>query len=166
MSEQPDAAGTQADKRAQQELAERLRTSREYAGLSQQTVAHNTGIPRSAISEIERGNRRVDSIELKKLAIVYGQTLEYLLGEDAASRADDPSLKLLTRAHAGLTSGDREKLLSFAQFLQFSQDPLEGADEAGPNLRRSASEHAGASVSDGADSTDDRPPTAGGEQRR
>jgi len=121
------------DVQAQQQLAERLRISREYAGLSQQTVAKNTGIPRSAISEIERGNRRVDSIELKKLAIVYGQSLEYLLGEDDTPRESDPSFKLLSRAHAGLTNGDREKLLTFAQFLRFSQDTPEGpaADQGG-----------------------------------
>ncbi|MBN6040068.1 helix-turn-helix domain-containing protein [Amycolatopsis sp. 195334CR] len=118
MTEHPD---NDADKKAQRELAERLRISREYAGLSQRTVAANTGIPRSAISDIERGARRVDSLELKKLAVVYNQSVEYLLGQDAEARADDPSLTLLTRAHAGLTTGDQEKVLAFAQFLRFGQ---------------------------------------------
>ena len=39
-------------------LANRLREEREFANLSQQFVAQQTGIPRSAISDIERGSRR------------------------------------------------------------------------------------------------------------
>ncbi|MGC7102751.1 helix-turn-helix domain-containing protein [Amycolatopsis lurida] len=119
--DQRDSASrdTAPEEREQQLLAERLRRSREYVGLSQQAVADNTGIPRSAISDIERGVRRVDSIELKRFALVYGQTLEYLLGEDEPPQQSDPTLKMLTRAHAGLTEQDREQLLSYARFLRF-----------------------------------------------
>ena len=60
-------------------LAQRLRDTREYLDLSQQFVSDQTGIPRSAISDIERGERRVDSLELKRLAA--GEH-----GEDLADR--------------------------------------------------------------------------------
>ncbi len=114
----PAAAGetdASKDSSTQHALAERLRLSREVVGLSQQHVAAHTGIPRSAISDIERGVRRVDSLELKKLAVVYGQSIDYLLGDSGDS--EDASLRLLTRAHAGMTDHDRESLVRFAQFL-------------------------------------------------
>jgi transcriptional regulator with XRE-family HTH domain len=106
----------QADGLDQKRLAERLRTSRELVGLSQQAVTDLTGIPRSAVSDIERGERRVDSLELKRLALIYGVSIDYLLGDDP----DRESFRPLARAHAGLTDTDREKLLAFAQFLQHS----------------------------------------------
>jgi transcriptional regulator with XRE-family HTH domain len=46
--------------------------------------AEQTGIPRSAISDIERGERRVESLELKRLAELYGVTVSYLLDDEAA----------------------------------------------------------------------------------
>ena len=53
------------------QLGKRFREVREYLGFSQQMVSDRTGIARSAISDIERGTRKVDSLELKKLARLY-----------------------------------------------------------------------------------------------
>jgi len=110
---------------AQQALGHRLRTCRELAGLSQQAVAASAGIPRTAISDIERGYRKVDVMELKRFALVYNQTVAFLAGED--DEDDGPisgerSLRQLTRAHAGLTDNDRQALVAFAQFLQHGGD--------------------------------------------
>jgi len=55
-------------------LGEAATGSAEYLGLSQEYVAQQTGIPRPAISEIEAGRRKVDSLELKRLSKLYGQT--------------------------------------------------------------------------------------------
>ena len=65
-----------------QQLAKRLREVREYLNLSQQFVADKTGIPRSAVSDIERGARKVDSLELRKLARLYMYPVGYFLGEE------------------------------------------------------------------------------------
>ena len=62
-------------------LGRRLRELRECLGLPQQYVTAATGIPRSAVSEIERGNRKVDSLELRKLAKVYKTSVTRLLRE-------------------------------------------------------------------------------------
>lgn len=123
------ASAGEADLQAQAALAERLRLSRAKLRLSQQTVADNTGIPRSAISDIERGERRVDSLELKKFAVVYGQSVEYLLN---GTQPDDAgSFQILARAHAGMTGADRDKLLAFAQFLRHSAALDEDQDQEG-----------------------------------
>jgi len=46
------------DGAAARRLGERLKKLREYLGMSQQHVAERTGIPRSAVSDIERGLRQ------------------------------------------------------------------------------------------------------------
>ena len=69
MSEHEDVSALAPDDAT--ELARRLREAREFTNLSQQFVSEQTGIPRSAISDIERGSRRVESLELKRLAELY-----------------------------------------------------------------------------------------------
>jgi transcriptional regulator with XRE-family HTH domain len=70
-------------------LGDRLRQARAAAGFSQQYVADLTGLPRSGLSDIERGERRVDALELAVLATVYGQPVDHLLG-DAPAAATGP----------------------------------------------------------------------------
>lgn len=100
-------------------LSARLRDTREYLGLSQQFVAEQTGIPRSAISDIERGVRKVDSLELKRLSKLYRYPVGYFLGEETdAEEADPEMLQALARAAGELTDADREQVLKFANFLR------------------------------------------------
>lgn len=73
-------------------LGERLGAARRRAGLSQEYVAAQTGIPRSGISDIERGLRAVDSLELKSLAEVYAENVAHFLGDDPPS--PDPLARL------------------------------------------------------------------------
>jgi transcriptional regulator with XRE-family HTH domain len=98
-------------------LAERLRGTREYLGLSQQFVAQQTGISRTAISDIERGVRRVESLELKRLSKLYRFPVDYFLGGEMAEMADAGTLNALTRVTGDLTEEDRDQVLKFATFL-------------------------------------------------
>ena len=100
------------------QLAKRLREVREYLNLSQQFVADKTGIPRSAVSDIERGARKVDSLELRKLARLYMYPVGFFLGDEEAG--DD--VRALARAVTDLTEGDRAEVVRFAQFLRYSAD--------------------------------------------
>ena len=54
-----------------EELGRRLRVAREARGLSQQAVADAFGLPRTAITQMEAGNRSVSTLELIKLAELY-----------------------------------------------------------------------------------------------
>lgn len=106
-----------------QQLSRRLREAREFMNLSQQFVSEQTGIPRSAISDIERGSRRVESLELKRLAELYRMPVGYLLGDaprevELAGGAADPTVEALTRAAAEMGEKEREEVLRFALFLQ------------------------------------------------
>ena len=101
------------------DVGRRLKQVREYLSLSQQVVAQTTGVPRSAISDIERGQRKVDSLELRKFARLYSYPVGYFLGEDGPA---DESLLALARAVVGLTEQDKDEVIRFAQFLRFSAD--------------------------------------------
>ena len=106
-------------------LAKRLREAREYLGLSQEYVAQQTGISRPAISEIEGGRRKVDSLELKRFSKLYGRPIEYLLGGSGEEESElaigagvDPiegKLRAMTR---GLKAEDREEILRFVEYLK------------------------------------------------
>jgi len=118
-------------------LADRLRSTRDYLGMSQQYVSDSTGIPRSAISDIERALRRVDSLELKKLARLYTLPVTYFLSDQ--DNADPAALAAagIPRALVELTDGDLQEVLNFAEFLKFrraqERDPdAEGRERPDP----------------------------------
>lgn len=98
-------------------LGERLREAREYLGFSQDQVATFLGVSRSALSLMESGQRKVDALELKKLAGLYKRSGGYFTGEeeDASVGAD---VKHLARKVSDLSSEDREELARFADFLR------------------------------------------------
>lgn len=107
-------------------LANRLREAREFANLSQGFVAEQTGLSRSAISEIERGQRKVESLELKRLAAVYRMPIEYFLessDDETAGAAPDTTVQALARATQGMTAENRREVLRFALFLQNFERP-------------------------------------------
>jgi transcriptional regulator with XRE-family HTH domain len=107
--------------REKEGLVKRLREAREYLGLSQEYVAQQTGVPRPAISEIEAGRRKVDSLELKRFSKLYGRPIGFLLGEEEESAvgatADPVELKLRPMMR-NLKQEDREEILRFVEFLR------------------------------------------------
>ena len=62
---------------AYQNFIKRLRQARIGAGLTQAVVARALKRPQSFVSKIESGERRVDFIELKRLAKIYSKPLSY-----------------------------------------------------------------------------------------
>lgn len=124
-------------------LSERLKKTREYLNFSQQWVSERTGIPRPAISEIERGARRVDSLELKKLARLYRYPVSYFLDEDLDAIPAEHAVAGLPRQLTNLKPQDLTQVMKFAQFLEmaYQADAEESGDEerAIPDRRGAAS---------------------------
>ncbi|MCP3981508.1 MAG: helix-turn-helix transcriptional regulator [bacterium] len=61
---------------------ERLRKARREAKLTQVEVAEELEQPQSFVSKCESGERRVDAVELKAFAVLYGRPVTYFLPED------------------------------------------------------------------------------------
>src|SRR4051812_38757556 len=96
---------TRAEKERQQ-LGTRLKEAREYLELSQDEVAKALDLPRPAISMIENGQRKVDAIELKKLAEIYQRSIGYFTGEEKGASPLPKAVEHLARAAAKLTDQD------------------------------------------------------------
>jgi transcriptional regulator with XRE-family HTH domain len=101
-------------------LGERLREAREYVGLKQDAVAKKLGIPRTALSNIEAGSRKVDAIELTQLAKLYQRPVAWFTGEDPHDARDKMPAEVahVARAAASLSQQDRQELARFADFLK------------------------------------------------
>ena len=102
-----------------QVLGERLKEAREYVGLKQDDVAKVLGIPRSALSHIEAGTRKVEAIELARLAKMYQRPAAWFTGDDPdATSAVAKEVAHVARAAATLSQQDRQELARFADFLK------------------------------------------------
>jgi transcriptional regulator with XRE-family HTH domain len=119
--------GASSESVDRKELGARLRKAREYVGLSQDEVAKYLSIPRTALSHIETGQRRIDALELKKLAQLYKRPIGYFTGEERVDEELPAYVARLTRAASGLSEQDRAELSRFAEFLrakaQMESDP-------------------------------------------
>ena len=107
---------TQADKE-RSNLAAKLKAAREYLGLSQEEVAEMLKLPRSAISLIEKGDRKVDALELKHFAHIYQRTVHYFTGTPEIADLQE-EIAHLARTASTLKAKDLEELRLFAEFLQ------------------------------------------------
>ncbi|WP_037622787.1 helix-turn-helix domain-containing protein [Streptomyces aureus] len=128
MNDNAPSPAEDADRRAR--LGQRLKGTREYLGLSQQQVAERTGIVRSAVSDIERGLRKVEVMELQKLARLYRLPASYFLDEEESADAGEHALAGLPRTGRPLSEGDRIEVAKFIQYLQARRQAEE--DESGP----------------------------------
>jgi transcriptional regulator with XRE-family HTH domain len=99
-------------------LGERLREAREYLGFSQDQVATFLSVSRSALSLMETGQRKVDALELKKLAGLYKRPVAFFTGEEAEDVSYGTDVKHLARQVSELSPDDREELGRFADFLR------------------------------------------------
>lgn len=61
------------------ELAQRLKSYRNFKHLTQKEVAKHLNVPHSAISDIENGKRDVTVGELKTFSAIYGRSVEEIM---------------------------------------------------------------------------------------
>jgi transcriptional regulator with XRE-family HTH domain len=62
-----------------QRMLERLRQARRDAGLTQAQVAERLGLRQTFVSKVELGERRIDPVELRRFAELYGRDMDYFL---------------------------------------------------------------------------------------
>lgn len=83
----------------QHELGIALKRAREQCGKNQQEAADALGVTRITIVHIEQGNRQISSIELKKLADLYGRKMDEFFAD---SENTDETLVHLYRIAPGI----------------------------------------------------------------
>ena len=108
----------EGDEQERRRLGDRLREARKYLGLKQEEVAAYLKIPRTALTDIENGQRRVEAIELTRLARLSRQSVAYFTGEDEASASLPADVAHLARRVAALSTEDRAELSRFAEYLR------------------------------------------------
>lgn len=82
------------------ELSRRLREARELSALSQTEVAEALRLTRTAVTQIEAGNRAVSTLELTRLADLYRRPVPWFLRNEEA--AEEELLVALHRLAPGL----------------------------------------------------------------
>lgn len=60
-------------------IGDKVRRARSRAGMTQEGLAHFTGIAQSHISEIEAGNRGMKAAQLQQIARVTRKPMEYFV---------------------------------------------------------------------------------------
>jgi len=84
-------------KRARRRLAQKLRMLRLIKDWSQEDLAGASGLHRTYISSIERGERNVGLDNLEKLADAFGLTVDELLVAPDAARFGERLLETLAK---------------------------------------------------------------------
>lgn len=102
----------------QQELGRRLRVAREACGLTQEAVASQLEVSRPTIVQIEAGNRSVSSLELDRLAYLFGRDMREFLSE-GFDRHD--TLAALFRAESDV-AGDPDVIEGLRQCLAIGRE--------------------------------------------
>lgn len=82
-----------------QELGSRLREAREACAMTQEQAAGKLGLSRASVAQMELGNRQVSSLELDRLAYLYGRDIRVFLSEQFEAR---DTLTVMFRANPDL----------------------------------------------------------------
>jgi transcriptional regulator with XRE-family HTH domain len=104
-------------------IAQRLRTAREHAGLSQGQVAKMLDMHRPTISEIEAGRRKVSAEELTSFARIYEVSVSWLTGSEKDDAELDDRVKLAARDLTKLKAEDLEKVLRLLETIREPKEP-------------------------------------------
>ena len=94
------------------DVIERLQKLRKELKLSQEFVAKQLGISRSAVSLIETGQRDISAKELELFAKIYGVTMDQIMN----GVKQEKNVVAFARAFNQLTEQDQDEIMSLMQF--------------------------------------------------
>jgi DNA-binding XRE family transcriptional regulator len=81
----------------QQELGRRIRAAREACRMTQDEAARHIGVSRPTFVQIEAGHRSVSSLELDRLAYLFGRDIRELVAD---AFVEEDAIAALFRAQA------------------------------------------------------------------
>jgi Zn-dependent peptidase ImmA (M78 family)/transcriptional regulator with XRE-family HTH domain len=101
-----------------QELGRRIRAAREARRLTQDDAATHLGVSRPTFVQIEAGNRSVSSLELDKLAYLFGRDIREFVAD---TFHDEDSLTALFRAQPSVV-GEPEVLAKLRECMVLGRE--------------------------------------------
>lgn len=101
-----------------QELAKRIRSARELAGLSQGQAAKLMELHRPTISEIEAGRRNVKTDELNTFADLYGVEVSWLVSGKVDSNKMSSRVMAAARELSSMKEEDLDMLMDTIQLIK------------------------------------------------
>lgn len=107
---------------SKEDIAKRLRSAREMAGLSQGQAAKKLGMHRPTISEIEAGRRNVKSDELVEFAQLYGVEINWITEGKVDEGKIDESIMAAARELSAMKDEDIETLINTIKMIKSSGD--------------------------------------------
>ena len=97
--------------------ADRIRTLRLKAGLSQQALGAQLGVSSVAVSKWERAESQPDIHTLTRMADIFATTIDDLCDHTPAEPAAEPNITMMARAFRQLTPEEQEKYLAVGKAL-------------------------------------------------
>ncbi len=79
-----------------EDIGRKIKYLRKLKGLSQSELAKRLGLSRSSQTQIEQGNRSIDALELQKLSMVLGFSLDDFMSEESVAY-DDAEVKFQSK---------------------------------------------------------------------
>ena len=104
------------------DIAKRLRSAREMAGLSQGQAAKKLGFHRPTISEIEAGRRNVKSDELVQFADLYGIEISWITEGKVDEGKIDQTILAAARELSSMKDEDIDALINTIRMIKSSED--------------------------------------------
>lgn len=102
------------------EIAARLRESRELSGLTQGQAAKKLGLHRPTISEIEAGRRNVRTEELIEFSKLYSVELNWITTGKVGQEKIDQSILAAARELSSMNDKDIETLINTIRLIKGS----------------------------------------------
>lgn len=96
---------------------ERIKEHRRRLDLSQQALGEKLGISSVAVSKWERGQSQPDIPTLKRLADIFGVSLDELCGHEPPPPKNDGNMSVMARAFGRLSPEEQEKFLAVGKAL-------------------------------------------------
>lgn len=93
-------------------IAEKLKDLRVRLGFSQEYVAKCLEISRSAVTQIELGNRKITAEEIQKFCRLYHVSADYLLNQELI----ESKQVIFARGFEELNENDQQEILNLIAF--------------------------------------------------
>jgi len=139
------------------QLGQRIASARKAAGLTQEFLAEELGLDRSAVSRLESGDRQLDTLELSRIAEILDRSIEWFLTQSSpaivsrrAMVPDIPTERLRVEALIEELSLGIELLIGSGTLTPLSPlrtrgiDNLAQAEERAAEVRNTAGAQQGA----------------------